>query len=335
MKTTNMLYARAGATAIAAVLALSSTPVAAQDVPAPTEPVVVAPPATSTPAPEAAPVTETGAPTAEPAAKATAKPAATKRTTVPKRTTVATAAKPAASRAVARAATPAVVASAAPVAAPDPTPIVDPAPPETAAPVIAPAPVASNGIDERAIELGAGALGIIALGGAAWAMSRRRRRVTEEESWTDETYEPVVATTAQPIAEPIAETTAKPVTSTLKATPRHDPVSVPQPLIVAPPLSAFNWGNPQPSATTTINPATDIPAVDERTTDDHQSGETWVERAQRGPTPDNPSLSLRKRLKRAAFFDKREREVAAGMAPKVEPDAGLPDNIDTRELEAA
>jgi hypothetical protein len=128
---------------------------------------------------------------------------------------------------------------------------------------------------------------------------------------------------------------AKPVTSTITATPRHDPVGEPQPLIVAPPLSAFNWGNPQPSAATTLNPAADVPAVDDRTTDARQSGETWVERAQRGPTPDNPSLSLRKRLKRAAFFDKREREVAAGQAPQVEPDAGLPDNMDTSELEAA
>ena len=55
------------------------------------------------------------------------------------------------------------------------------------------------------------------------------------------------------------------------------------------------------------------------------SKETHVERAMRGPTPDNPSLSLKKRLKRAAFFDQRERDVAAGEAEPVEPDAGLPD----------
>jgi hypothetical protein len=34
---------------------------------------------------------------------------------------------------------------------------------------------------------------------------------------------------------------------------------------------------------------------------------------------------LRARLKRAAFFDKRERDVAAGTAAPVDPDAGLPD----------
>ena len=50
-----------------------------------------------------------------------------------------------------------------------------------------------------------------------------------------------------------------------------------------------------------------------------------MDRAMLGPTPDNPSLSLKKRLKRAAFFDQREREVAAGKAEPVDPDAGLPE----------
>lgn len=36
--------------------------------------------------------------------------------------------------------------------------------------------------------------------------------------------------------------------------------------------------------------------------------------AYRGPTPDNPSLSLTKRLKRASFFDQRERMAAATQA---------------------
>ena len=52
-----------------------------------------------------------------------------------------------------------------------------------------------------------------------------------------------------------------------------------------------------------------------------------VDRAMRGPTPDNPSQSLSKRLKRAAFFDKREREVAAGTAEPVDATAGLPDAV--------
>jgi len=57
------------------------------------------------------------------------------------------------------------------------------------------------------------------------------------------------------------------------------------------------------------------------------SGESHVDRAMRGPTPDNPSLSLKKRLKRAAFFDKRDREVAEGQAAPVDADAGLPDAV--------
>jgi hypothetical protein len=55
------------------------------------------------------------------------------------------------------------------------------------------------------------------------------------------------------------------------------------------------------------------------------SAESHIERAMRGPTPDNPSQSLKKRLKRAAFLDKREREVAEGKAEPVDPAAGLPE----------
>jgi hypothetical protein len=63
------------------------------------------------------------------------------------------------------------------------------------------------------------------------------------------------------------------------------------------------------------------------TTQNETSGsvESHVERARRGPTPENPSLSLKKRLKRAAFFDQRDREVAQGRANPVDPEAGLPE----------
>ena len=63
------------------------------------------------------------------------------------------------------------------------------------------------------------------------------------------------------------------------------------------------------------------------------SEESHVDRAMLGPTPDNPSLSLKKRLKRAAFFDQREREVAAGTAEPVETDAGLPEQM-VEDIEA-
>lgn len=57
------------------------------------------------------------------------------------------------------------------------------------------------------------------------------------------------------------------------------------------------------------------------------STESHVERAMRGPTPDNPSLSLKKRLKRAAFFDQRDRAVAEGRAEPVTGEAGLPGHV--------
>ena len=95
--------------------------------------------------------------------------------------------------------------------------------------------------------------------------------------------------------------------------------------MISPEASAFAWGGP-PSREEHV----------QRSADDRHPGETWVERAYRGPTADNPSLSLRKRLKRAAFFDKREREAAQGKAEPVEADAGLPENVvEQREREAA
>ena len=57
------------------------------------------------------------------------------------------------------------------------------------------------------------------------------------------------------------------------------------------------------------------------------SDESHVDRAMLGPTPDNPSLSLKKRLKRAAFFDQREREVTEGTAEPMDSDAGLPEQM--------
>jgi hypothetical protein len=64
-----------------------------------------------------------------------------------------------------------------------------------------------------------------------------------------------------------------------------------------------------------------------------ENAESHVDRAMLGPTPDNPSLSLKKRLKRAAFFDQRDREVAAGRAVPVETDAGLPEQM-VEDIEA-
>ena len=177
---------------------------------------------------------------------------------------------------------------------------------QTAAAPKAAAP--KNGADETAMMLGGGALALLALGGAAVAM--RRRRHDEDEVIVDETYEPEAAVAEEPVAA---------------VAPRHDPISEEQPAIVAP--SAFAWGNQQPAS-----------SVEDDDGSDRRPGESWVERAYRGPSPANPSVSLRARLKRAAFFDKRERDVAAGTAEPVETDAGLPDTMveeQERELETA
>jgi hypothetical protein len=258
---------RLGMTAIAAVLALSSTPLAAQDamstdvplvtVPAP-EPVV---PATDplAPAPEAevsAPV-ETTAEVSEPAEAApVAKKAAAK-----------------AERRVTRAA----AAPAAPVA----TPVAE-VPEPAAAPIVAarpatePAPVgqaqSEPKIDE-AIPLagGAGAV-ILALAGAGMAIRRRKRSEEEGGDQADE----MVPTDEVP------------------------PVPAPEP-----------W-NP-PVVEPTIAPAATARTDMSEDFDTSRFGR-HVQAAYRGPTPENPSLSLRKRLKLAGELDRRER--ISGTMPK-------------------
>jgi hypothetical protein len=141
-----------------------------------------------------------------------------------------------------------------------------------------------------------GALALLALGGAAAAITGRRRRRREQEMADAETmsYEPFETVTA-PEAQPAPA------------------VYEERPQVIAPAASAFAWGN---------QPENRQQQAAEQ--GDRRPGETWVERAYRGPTPDNPSVSLRNRLKRAAFFDKREREAAAGTAQPINANAGLP-----------
>ena len=172
-------------------------------------------------------------------------------------------------------------------------PVVDLSAPTSAPPAkTAPKP-AGPASDE--LMLGGGALALLALGGA-YALSRRRR---QKEEYVEEWVDQPAMTEAEPMA-PAPE-------------PSHDPIfDQEQPAIVAP--SAFTWG--------ATAPATQRGGRDGD--DDRLPGETWVERAYRGPSPGNPSVSLKARLRRAAFFDKRERDVAAGIAQPVDADAGLP-----------
>lgn len=215
-------------------------------------------------------------------------------------------AKHIAARSASTAARPAPAPAAAAAAAPAPALAMPPAAnPATAAPkptspATAAKPATSH--SDTALELGGGLLALLALGGGAVALSRRRRdEVTDE--WYDE----------QTSGEVASEDTAL---ETAPSARREQELMADQPAILAPPASAFAWG---PRA----DEAVDEPATSD---DDRRPGETWVERAYRGPSANNPSLSLRKRLKRAAFFDKREKAAAEGRAEPVAADAGLPVN---------
>ena len=146
--------------------------------------------------------------------------------------------------------------------------------------------------DRTTMELGGGALALLVVGGAALAISSRRRR-RERESWEVDEQAP---------GEPVAETRSEPV-----------PVAGDQPAMVEPPMSAFDRNDEPRRASADA---------------DCEELESWVDRAKCGPTPDNPSQSLKKRMKRAAFFEKRDREVAAGEAAPVDPDAGLPESLE-------
>jgi hypothetical protein len=325
------LYARASALpAIAAALALSSTPLVAQEA----QPVTVAPPAPTTttetpPAADTTPVTTdtVGAPetTAQQPAAETASPV-TKTTKTVKRTTRIAAAKPAATMQT----TTRTIATRAP--APAPAPAANPTPIQSAGPESAVAPVVDLNSkpatppttaaaqpqqkDDTLPIAAGGALALLALGGGAFALARRRR-ARDEELVEEEVIEHQPIETSAVESEPVENAAVAP----------GPVIHEEQPAIVAP--SAFAWGNASNEPMHSSEPM-----VDED--DDRMPGESWVQRAYRGPTPNNPSVSLRARLKRAAFFDKREREVAAGTAEPVEMDAGLPDAmVDEQERELA
>lgn len=137
------------------------------------------------------------------------------------------------------------------------------------------------------------------LGAIAFALARRRRArnaVYEEEYYApEETYaeetpsEPAVAETA-PVAAPIAEE---------------------QPPIVTPDISAFAWGNRRAEEPVATQEVSDAPSTDLPPGFDLSRFGRHVQAAYRGPTEDNPSLSLRHRLRRAAAMDQLERNQAA------------------------
>ena len=139
-----------------------------------------------------------------------------------------------------------------------------------------PKPVENAKLDE-AVPLagGAGAV-ILALAGAGMAVRRRKRR--HDEDGLEQEWQGETAIADEPMAEPEALW--------------DPPVREPAAMAVA--------ETAQPN---------DLPEdFDTSTFGQH------VQAAYRGPTPDNPSLSLRKRLKIAGELDRREREF--GQLPK-------------------
>jgi len=303
--TKHKLQARLGATAIAAALALSSTPLLAQQA---TPDTTQTAPSTA-PATDSAPATDTVPTVAVPAVTTTTSdtsaPATTSTTTTTRTTvhhTVASTARPAAARTVAThhvaAAAPVAAAPAAAPVATVPATTTAPAPPAGPPPlaqIAGPPPAAANNnqqtqSDRTSEIVGAAIFALIVLGAIAYALSRRRR--TRETVYEEQAYEPEASYEE---AEPVHA---------------RAPIAEEQPAIVAPETSAFAWGN-RPQAGTLETPAAAKAEADEPMTlpsgfDLSRFG-PHVRAAYRGPTPDNPSLSLRNRLRRAAAMDQKER----------------------------
>ena len=286
--TQHLQHARKAMTAIAAVLAFSSTPLLAQDTgttPPVTDPAPEpAAPAADPLAPDPAPVETTATTTATKAAPAKPKAAATaRRSAAAPRTAARNATRSPQPAPVAEAAAPvpppapAPAASAMPVA-PGPMPVADPAP------AVAPAAnAAAIDMDEALPIAGGAALGLMLLAGAAAVRRRRRRK-------QDDADEAVKWAFIESHAEPEPAAAAEPA-FVRAAEPRHDPV---------------------PGKT----PIRDAPVTELPEDFDLSRFGPHVQAAYRGPTTDNPSLSLKYRLRRASFLDQQERRAAEGAAPK-------------------
>jgi len=288
------LLNRSGLAAIAAATALLSTPVLAQDaapVASDPAPIVADTPLPAEPTTTPAPAEAVSDPLAPAATTTTTTTTRTTRTTSPTRATAAPTARSVRSAGpVARSVAAPTATPAAPGAAPAAPVETAPFDPAMVAPLPEPAVAAPAATaDSTTIE------DVLPIAGAAGLaiLALAGAGFAMRRRRRDEDVE-VEETFHEPVinrAEPVAIATA--------------PITVAAPL-AAPP--AFNWGNAPREAAPSMS---------------------RIEAARRGPTADNPSQSLKKRLQRAAFFDQRERAVAAGKALPMSPMAGLPEALPT------
>ena len=291
------MHVRSGLAAIAAVLALSSTPLVAQETTAPPDPVIETP---SEPAPAADPLAPEPAasePTATEPASTEATPAPTTRRAARSRTA-------ATNRAPSE-----PVRTAAPALAPQPsetTAEAMPVPPLAAEPVAEPvAPLAAEPVaasndlmaDESLPLAGAAGLGLLALGGIGLAMQRRRRRREELEHYR--------ANQQYLDKHPVAETSNDRQPAFART---------------APPAVAIAAARSFPEAEV----RTDVPRTKLPSNFDLSRFGPHVRAAYMGPTPDNPSLSLKYRLRRAGAMDQRAR-LEAVTEPQVAKPAKRPE----------
>lgn len=301
-------------TAIAAVLALSATQVSAQETPPPTEPITQTSPDATTTTPTVDPLA------AEPAAPETSTaPAATDSTSdtivasdvtpATKRTHTATTHKTATSHATAPSApvhAPVKVAQAAPAIA---APMAAPAPVAAAPVAIDPQPAAATqpAADRRnetneLLSGGAGVLILLGLAGGAVALQRRRRR--EEDAYAEDE----VISDEQPIAEPepvMADEPAAAEPEPVVVEPRADWEPAMMPL-----AAAMAFSKPEPKH----DPIEGAPTTALPEGFDLSRFGPHVQAAYRGPTEDNPSLSLKHRLRKASAMDQRARMEAEARA---------------------
>ena len=297
--TYTMKHARSGLTAIAAVLALSSTPILAQETSTPPDPVAdtlasESPPEATSPEPESSETTAKAAPAeVAPTPTVSRRAPPRERATSPTADRASTERAPAAASAVAtptmERAQPTPASTATPtgeMVEPGPMPVGDTAMETTAAPPDDALPIA-----------GAAGLALLALGGIGMAVGRRRQR-RQELAHQQANREYLASHPDTPAPAPAAFVGAN------------------NPAFATPALAGSGVGQPLKGAPRTKLP----PNFDLSRFGPHTRA------AYLGPTEDNPSLSLKHRLRRAAALDQQARQhgeaprEAAHVAPRRDDD---------------